>query len=438
VQSVSRWRSALVAVLHGAVVASLASALAGGGCAHEQGAAEDAGLDRAQDIPTEASVDSTGDGDPPIPDGLPPGWVRFDGYDKRCAQFIPGPTAAMPAPIVWQPCDVDGGGLNCRKMQKPPDEVPDLNFVGTTLSDGRVLLSFSRSAQKLGRYYIIAEADGPVRHAILQTRPQISCRFADYKIFRDRYVYRVETGDTPYGGGGLAGQIDMPAPSVVFKYSPELRHNLSVSPLGIADYNDSFRFQLHDWTTGISTGFGEPDGPHIGHRPMDDAVFWTPTVAGIKKTRVYTKEGGVRDFLSANTADTAYADIGGDGIDLVWSRASGLPSDGGPYSTIEIYSAPYTTDPSKLAPRRIRSEREPVFATRPFVVGCGLGARFNGFDLRLVRLATGDSWLLPGSAGWRSPIIVTCDELFLFAYVANVPTIARIRIDSLGPSIPPD
>ena len=42
------------------------------------------------------------------------------------------------------------------------------------------------------------------------------------------------------------------------------------------------------------------------------------------------------------------------------------------------------------------------------------------------------------SWGWGDPVAVTCSEVFMYATTATTDTIARVRLDALGPGLPPD
>jgi hypothetical protein len=138
---------------------------------------------------------------------------------------------------------------------------------------------------------------------------------------------------------------------------------------------------------------------------------------------------------------------GGDGRDLVWLYGAGRTDPAGSFPTIAIMTSPFTTDPRQLAPRRLRSEKGQYFGTAPFVVGCGYAARQLPEGIRVVRLADGASWLLPGDSTqtwqWASPFALTCTELFAKASVLTeggppAVTYARLRLDSLGPATPAD
>jgi hypothetical protein len=146
------------------------------------------------------------------------------------------------------------------------------------------------------------------------------------------------------------------------------------------------------------------------------------------------------------SGDPARADgnAGTDGRHLVWTRGEGgRPGEVHPRRSIMV--ADYTTDPAELQPRRLRSDPNPVLGAGPmrFAVGCGFAGR-NAMpprDLLLVRLADGVSWQLAGGADWSWGQLLgfTCEEAFatVFSRSQGV-SIARIRLDSLGPGIAPD
>jgi hypothetical protein len=124
-----------------------------------------------------------------------------------------------------------------------------------------------------------------------------------------------------------------------------------------------------------------------------------------------------------------------------------------PYPTRAIYTAPFTTVPGDLAPKRLRSWAPTViWNSYPPAVGCGYAVFFhprpgNGTDpsgifreLLLVRLKDGRSWTLDAATpfvvdtAWDVPLAVTCSEIF----AAVGFNIRRVRIDSLGDGTPPD
>ena len=160
---------------------------------------------------------------------------------------------------------------------------------------------------------------------------------------------------------------------------------------------------------------------------------------------MWTPAAGTRTFLSdPDGVANGFADLGTDGHDLVWLRGQARSEPWGPYATLEVVTSPYTNNPGALVPRRLRSEVSATGA-RPFSVGCGYALRDTEKDIRLVRISDGTSWTFPIAAGngslrWNSSVGVTCDEIVLVAAIpaTKAYTVARLRIDSLGPGTPAD
>ena len=135
------------------------------------------------------------------------------------------------------------------------------------------------------------------------------------------------------------------------------------------------------------------------------------------------------------------SDLGTDGIDLVWSEGEGkLPSEMD-YPTKHIMTAPFTTDPSALQPKRLRSQPRKVGA-RQFKVGCGY-AMNDGVaptGILITRISDGWSWAIQGDSNLKPslPIGLTCEHAYVVGLNAGVVAIFRIALNSLGPGIPPD
>jgi hypothetical protein len=176
-----------------------------------------------------------------------------------------------------------------------------------------------------------------------------------------------------------------------------------------------------------------------------DALFLTASNANYAKIKIFAPANGMRDFISfGNVLSNSAADFGTDGINMAWIEASGRATSADPWTTLSIMTAPYTTDPSSIVKRRVRSEDVGYFATAKFTVGCGYAAhRFVAgpvAGVRIVRLADGVSWKLTDTPRWYwyEPTAVTCSELFVNIVGPKAFNLARVRFDSLGPGIPPD
>jgi hypothetical protein len=137
-----------------------------------------------------------------------------------------------------------------------------------------------------------------------------------------------------------------------------------------------------------------------------------------------------------------------DGKNMIWLYGSGRASETGVYPTVAYMTSPLTTDPAQLQPHRLRSEMANGFGTGLMQLGCGFAAWGRTDGIRALQLSDGTSWLLldPQGAPWRwvEPLAVTCSHLYAMvqAPLGNggswTSTIARVRLDSLGPGIPPD
>jgi hypothetical protein len=226
---------------------------------------------------------------------------------------------------------------------------------------------------------------------------------------------------------------------------------LVVGAPGALDLNTML---LHDWANPASTTsvHASPDDGLLETYASfaGGALFWNASAGCVSRLKVWTAAGGTQDFVTfgnANSAEGA-ADIGTDGTDLVWVQGSGGCSPQTLlYASASIMTAPFVTDPRQLHPRRLRSEIPNGVGVSRFVVNCGYAARQTANGIRVVRLADGVSWQLSAdgrlSWQWEIPIALTCSELF--AQVSARPDggpgrtqYARVRLDSLGPGMPPD
>lgn len=250
--------------------------------------------------------------------------------------------------------------------------------------------------------------------------------------------------------GAVAGPWSQLAPSVVLRFDPGGDHTPWPTPFGVLDADDSHQLKLFSWETGQKTldlwSPARDNGLQQGSFEVaEKALFWRASNSSYAKLRVYTPSGGVAELQSfgADTTQGAFG-LGTDGTDLVWQHAFGRTQGTGVYPSLEIMTAPFTVSAATLTPRRLRSAPGGL-AIVPTIVGCGYAAQGNGLSIRIVRLSDGMSWVLTwadkqSSIGWTSPLALTCDELFIGGLITGTPkrTIVRVRLDSLGPGLPPD
>jgi hypothetical protein len=126
---------------------------------------------------------------------------------------------------------------------------------------------------------------------------------------------------------------------------------------------------------------------------------------------------------------------------MVWSYGEGKEPSAEVFPTRSIMTAPYATDPTAVMPRRLRSLPGKSLVVEPWRVGCGYAAHTSDTtEVLVVRLSDGWSWRVPNAAGASIDLALglTCEELFAGAFISKLFTIARVRLDSLGPGEPPD
>ena len=386
--------------------------------------------------------------DPDPPAGLPEGWVLERGYDKRCGAYVPKSREYLPSPVRWEPCPANAqpAGASCKFMtidwESSNSQFPGGAESGTVRATGAATLSVYRNVKPKWAYSLVADADGPVHTAVLQTSP--ACGFSG-RVHDTRYALDVHEYDSK-GGGVIAGDIGSLQPSVFVHLDPQYVHSPYPGPLAIINLTHG-TIERYSWTGGVPLGVLWSSAQESGLQEgipvfAGDAMFFPASNSSYHKIKIHTPSLGVKDFLSAGlVTDRGYGDLGTDGKDLVWIEASGRTGSSGPFPTLTVMTAPFTTDAASIAPRRLRTEEGPSFDVRYFHVGCGYAARSNGYHIRIIRLKDGRSWTLPSdnaTFAWSEPYAITCTELFARVATTSAFHLARVRLDSLGPGIAPD
>ncbi len=120
--------------------------------------------------------------------------------------------------------------------------------------------------------------------------------------------------------------------------------------------------------------------------------------------------------------------MGTDGNVMVWSQSSGAVPTGAPgvvWQENDLMIAPYTTDPGKLAPKKLRSLPGPRSSCVRWKVQAGYAGSYELFDPTagpwyshdavLVRLSDGVMWRVPRRSGriFRAPLYITPTEIAL-------------------------
>jgi hypothetical protein len=392
---------------------------------------------------------------PPRPDGVPDGWELLTDYEACCGFYAPTTPEQLPAPMKWTPCEpARDGGIACREILADW-AVPETLGISAgrhiwvhdnnvTMMTTRTVLAGADHAEQW-TYSLIADADGPVRQAFFQTRPKRCLAFST-DIRDGSYVYRVREFESSYNAGALAAKSITLGPVAFRKFQDGVAHEFTVGTPGVVNWTSSL--SLYPWNApDQGVVFGAPEneqGLQQVHPTMSGStIFWQSSSLRETRIKIFTTSGGTRDFISfGGDISKGAADVGTDGKDIVWLEGAGAtPSSPlGLYPVVSFMTSPYAEDPAKLTPRRLRSEIASGVGVSPAIVGCGYAARDIYSGLRIVRLSDGRSWFLPHQPQWTwmRPLGITCDELFTkFSRNAH-PSVARIRLDSLGPGEPAD
>jgi len=411
--------------------------------AHDSGSSHDAGLLSPPDAATDTTPYYNSDG-----------WVGLQGFDRACGIYVaPSPTAKnFPSRLTWEPCDarvtgMDGGSLACRQIVGGTAYVASA-FVNRASQSVTLPILRARGSQSLN---FVADADGAVRQAFV-TQPPLCGTDAFASVSSTSIIYTLEELSSDQShvvrDGALGGPLDaMPK---------MLRVNADPGTVGyVAGANEfvesgAIGFDTASWLDGhrldsiSSSGTGQ-SGEYLF---QGDIFFFSVDDLNYGRIELYRSGVGTIDFISFGDDLNNYAaDLGTDGTDMVWTEASGHPGGGtNPWTTINIMTASYTTNPAAILKHRLRSEVRNL-GDVPFTVGCGYAAHEistpAGTGVRVVRISDGQSWSLFNTTSplltWNAAVAITCTEIFVnFNFAAASSNLARIRLDSLGPGTPAD
>ena len=330
--------------------------------------------------------------------------------------------------------------------------------------NGNLVLLTARY-QSDGTFHFSSEIDGPMLTAIREQAPT-KCVLGDVVTDGDHYAYRVYDAEakgevSSYGGGSLGGSLDELRPKVLRHNHDSYTRGFIAGDPGLLEVSGGL-MSLYSWNDGslIKDIWSSSQDNGLAQNYQffrGDTLFWASDDSAINKQKVYTGAAGVKDLLSfGDDFSRGVADLGTDGQQLVWIEGMNRPQPNGVFPDVTAYVAPFTTNPAQIVKRALRSDLSGYpFGTGPFVVGCGYAAR-STFVKRdggledgtiLIRLSDGYAWHLPDGPGvdwgWRTPLAITCDEIFVTVVERPTPTavprvnVARVRIDSLGPPTAP-
>lgn len=324
-----------------------------GASASNQGA-HDAGLDADSGSDAGSSSDS---GSPSPIDSLWPGWT-YAGNKDDCRVYLPNEPSVVP-PISWEPCALTPG---CKQLtvdwETDDTEIITPGSRGQSF-DGKRLLSLQRRS--------VAKLEGVQKAKYIASihdlnqggAPLIgwgsSCVFAAVMgLWRDQAAFMFyEDGINNYRF--FAGPIDelrsMKEPNIKLSFQ-------EAGVMGEVDWGDRFLI----WTRHVldlkdmKPVFVPPPGrlldtPRVWGK---DAFFQDQTQAPYTEV-VRREDGSLVTLLSVpNAWITSFFT---DGDTMVWYQVSQpqVQSDGEHFNQWELWSAPYSNNPSKLAPKKLFS-----------------------------------------------------------------------------------
>lgn len=443
--------AAVVFALHGCGSSDSTSTAESDSGASE-GGGPDAMADAALDVATpEADADA-------FPPGVPNGWIRLPGYDKRCGLFVPSEPKYLPTTVAWTACpsSTDPVGANCSFLDPitvgpgATDLSPFMAGSVDAVSEAHLQISGFVGTHI---YRLVLRGDGTVENAILETTS--SCTLGKSSLFRSSLTYDVYS--EPFGYGTIAADSLSAPPTRLLAWGTEAPHRSFATALGIFDLSGTAHvLSLYPWSGGqngqqifsdaLDTA-GLQQGPVVA---SPDACFWTSSSSHYSRIRSYSAARGVEDFISSgNDPSQGDVNIGTDGTDLVWTHGMARTTTTGPYPQLELRTSPYTSAPQSIVARHLRTDvGDDSGLPQRIPVGCGYAMYSNvNSDVRVVRLSDGFSWVLPGTTSassridWNEGIAITCDDIFVRGHLDkqfNQPTIVKIPLAALGPGIPPN
>jgi hypothetical protein len=400
--------------------------------------------------------------------GAPTGWVPQLLAGSHCV-YVPPSRAALPGALTWQDCSAKAASLtSCREIAItwPTDGA---NATGgshdaTVESDGTVVLQLrniyeDHASNLAAAMDLVTPADGTPRQAFWDPyddpqRPSLwllGGGVGGGKSAWSLYDYESDPNASPRYAG-LGGSDTERVPSLLFGLE---RGRGVPRPGGSYFAETSANLHVWGWDGGDAGAIAQTQSINVP-RWAGDTLYFSRELPIASDVWLWTRAtGAVALRAFGDDLSRAAAQLGTDGTDLVWIEGSERdPGDvEGPYPTRSIYTASFTTDPSKLEPRRLRAwEPQSITSTYPPAVGCGKALFFaprpgnaqdpSGVfrDLLLVRLADGVAWKIESPAAyqfdtaWDGALAVTCSEVFATAGL----NVRRVRIDSLGDGASPD
>jgi hypothetical protein len=345
---------------------------------------------------------------------------------------------------------VDPPVAGCERIKVGPEARSNGGSTDAWVDEnGKVFVLVSR--EYLDHQVVLAaEVGGSVRAAIIAGDRFDIALTAELlqSINASRWSLSVYDVKRDAGDGFIAGTIETPAPTGL-RHSKVSGSGSHVGSPGILFLENNANFQLLDFAdpstklldiTTPAQNNGIPNSFAMWHGP---SLYWFGNAGRRAIQRRWDADTGMVDFINYNDPDHGAGDMGTDGKDMVWIESHGPATKNALWTTADYWTSPYVKDKKDLKPRRLRSEVANVLFGVHVKVGCGRAALDTGVGMRVVEIATGNSWFFPNANktgwGWVTPLVVTCDYIYArVGYSGPYVTVGRMPISSLGPPTPPD
>jgi hypothetical protein len=343
-------------------------------------------------------------------------------------------------------------GCEQMKIDWPFPSSPISYGVAGDTWNGTVTLQFTRnSTSPANSVMVVADADGPVHAAFLQTYiPTNGCTFyapgpGDPGTLREgKFGGEILYDDpsAPFSQTSpealFGGSFDQLRPTLLASWAVSTGHGIAVSSSYYAAYAAG-PVQIAPWGSTLATVWpasGVPGGAQQRNLVMwNDVALWASGDSVYYNILAWQRGTGSYPFFYYGSDYTQGASgLGTDLTDMVWTYRNSAGTS--------VMTSPYATVPSKLQPRRLSAY--PADVLEPWIVGCGRAAHMlPPGGTFIVRLSDGFSWTLPtssqkGGYAFGQALAMTCEELFVSVSQSPQANIARVRFDALGPGAPPN
>ena len=404
----------------------------------------------------------------PIPDGVPDGWEEYTDWSCDCRFYVPSAAEHLPSPVAWEACPSAPNGESCEAMvvDWSTATTPIAVTARTYMFESKPHLNLQRNIVAGGRtafMHIHAEADGPVRSAVMRVAPPEEvasapgCWLLNADAHEGTFLLKAR-GDNAMGPesniqGLLVGRLDELRPTVLVQYdnTAQFSDGWSGGSSWIARGTPASELLAHSWELAppilVTTPAADPENMRPGFLSVQGSgIFWHTIDNYRMGTNVWDPVSGARPFIRyVGDATRGATNLGTDGVDMMWTEGEGkLPTEThASYTARHIMTSPFTTDPSAVVPRRLRSD--PSVGTIQFYqVACGHGAHGGGTQPTIVvRISDGWSWVMAPTSSSSdyyidSVVGMSCEHVYVLGKFGPQWRLARIRLDSLGPGEAPD